>query len=361
MPDVTAGKILVGDGASFEEVAVSGDVALASNGAMTIQADAVEQSMIADDAVGAAQLASDAVVNASIASGAAIDMDKLDGGSLAASLTDLAQGDLLYAGDVDASNALKSITFSDFEDAIFGNLSGDATVAAGGALTIANDAVEQAMIADDAVGADQLASDAVVNASVASGAAIALSKLESVSAARLIVGNGSNVPTAVDVTGDVTISNSGVTAIGATKVLGSMLNDDCISGQAEMTGGLADTDELLVSDAGVLKRADLSVLKGYFDSFSVKDCDDAAASLEVGLNFSSNAISQNRTWTLPDTSGLDVGDKIIVKAPLVSSGVLTIATQGSDKIDRVQTQVLLEEDDASITLIVSAAGHYVVI
>jgi len=35
--------------------------------------------------------------------------------------------------------------------------------------TIANDAVEQAMIADDAVGADQLASNAVVNASVASG------------------------------------------------------------------------------------------------------------------------------------------------------------------------------------------------
>ena len=35
-----------------------------------------------------------------------------------------------------------------------------------GAVTIANDAVEQAMIADDAVGADQLASNAVVTASI---------------------------------------------------------------------------------------------------------------------------------------------------------------------------------------------------
>ena len=35
-----------------------------------------------------------------------------------------------------------------------------------GAVTIANDAVEQAMIADDAVGADQLASSAVVTASI---------------------------------------------------------------------------------------------------------------------------------------------------------------------------------------------------
>ena len=56
-------------------------------------------------------------------------------------------------------------------------LSGDATLASSGALTIANDAVEQAMIADDAVGADQLAANAVVNASVASGAAIDATKI----------------------------------------------------------------------------------------------------------------------------------------------------------------------------------------
>ncbi len=156
---------------------VSGDATVAAGGALTIANDAVEQAMIADDAVGADQLAANAVVNASIASNAAIDMDKLDGGSLASSLSDLAQGDLLYAGDVDDSNNLKSITFSNLEDAIFGNVSGDATIAAGGALTIANDAVEQAMIADDAVGADQLAANAVVNASVASNAAIEGTKL----------------------------------------------------------------------------------------------------------------------------------------------------------------------------------------
>lgn len=45
------------------------------------------------------------------------------------------------------------------------SITGDVTVSAG-AVTIANDAVEQAMIADDAVGADQLASSAVVTASI---------------------------------------------------------------------------------------------------------------------------------------------------------------------------------------------------
>ena len=68
-------------------------------------------------------------------------------------------------------------------------LSGDVTMANTGAVTIANDAVEQAMIADDAVGADQLAGNSVVSASIVDGtivnadinasAAIAASKLDS--------------------------------------------------------------------------------------------------------------------------------------------------------------------------------------
>ena len=40
-----------------------------------------------------------------------------------------------------------------------------------------------------------------------------------------------------------------------------MLNDDIISGQTEMTGDVADTDELLISDAGTIKRADFSVVR----------------------------------------------------------------------------------------------------
>ena len=46
MPDVTAGKILVGDGTSYEEVAVSGDIGLASTGAATIQSTSVESGMV---------------------------------------------------------------------------------------------------------------------------------------------------------------------------------------------------------------------------------------------------------------------------------------------------------------------------
>ena len=84
-------------------------------------------------------------------------------------------------------------------------MSGDATMAGNGALTIANDAVEQAMIADDAVGADQLASDAVVNASVDANAAIAFSKMANLTINRALVSDGS---------GDVTPATTTSTEIG---------------------------------------------------------------------------------------------------------------------------------------------------
>jgi len=47
----TAGHILVGDDTNYNPVAVSGDIGLASNGAMTIQAGAVEHGMLADDII----------------------------------------------------------------------------------------------------------------------------------------------------------------------------------------------------------------------------------------------------------------------------------------------------------------------
>ena len=61
MPDVTSAKILVADGTSYQEVAVSGDVSIASTGAVTIASTAVETSMIAADAITNAKIADDAI------------------------------------------------------------------------------------------------------------------------------------------------------------------------------------------------------------------------------------------------------------------------------------------------------------
>ena len=130
---------------------ISGDATIAAGGALTLASNSVSQAQLDDDAVGADELAANAVVNASIASGAAIDMDKLDGDSLAGTLTDFAQDDLVILSDTDDSGDLKKMTTSNFEDAIFGNVSGDAAIAAGGALTIAAGAVEGSMLNDNII------------------------------------------------------------------------------------------------------------------------------------------------------------------------------------------------------------------
>ena len=53
----------------------------------------------------------------------------------------------------------------------------------------------------------------IVDANIKSDAAIAFSKLAALDDGNILVGNGSNVATKVAVTGDVTISNAGVTAL----------------------------------------------------------------------------------------------------------------------------------------------------
>ena len=92
---------------------LTGDVT-SSNRATTIAAGAVHHGMLAEDII-----------------------------SGQAALTALAQDDILMVHDTSAS-AVKKITYSNLEDDIFGNISSDATVAAGGALTIAADAVTYA-------------------------------------------------------------------------------------------------------------------------------------------------------------------------------------------------------------------------
>ncbi len=65
---------------------------------------------------------------------------------------------------------------------------------------------------------------AVTNAKVNAAAAIDFSKLAALPSGDIIVGSSLTVPTARAVIGDITLSNTGVTAIGANKVLSSMIS-----------------------------------------------------------------------------------------------------------------------------------------
>jgi hypothetical protein len=138
-----------------------------------------------------------------------------DGGVALAEIADQAANTVLVR-DANSSGAVSAKAVADTQILIgdgtgftVAALSGDVTMTNGGAVTIANDAVEQAMIADDAVGADQLASNAVVDASVASGAAISVSKTA------LTAGTGITLSTN---TLNVDVAQTGITSLLATDI-----------------------------------------------------------------------------------------------------------------------------------------------
>jgi NF-X1-type zinc finger protein NFXL1 len=107
MPDNTSAKILVADGNSYQEVAVSGDVTIASNGAVSIANDAVDTNQIADDAIEAGQIADGAIGNAAV-DNASLRADKLDITNSTDIGEAIADDDVMIVGNTSASANRKS-------------------------------------------------------------------------------------------------------------------------------------------------------------------------------------------------------------------------------------------------------------
>jgi len=155
-------------------------------------------------------------------------------------------------------------------------VSGDATMSAAGALTIAAGAVENSMLADDAVDSDEIAAGAIDTAHIADNQ-VTLAKMAGLARGKLIYGDASGDPAALaaggngkllvadangdlswtTLSGDATLS-AGALTIAATSVEGSMLNNNVVSGLTDIGADFATTDEILVSDNGTIRRADLS-------------------------------------------------------------------------------------------------------
>jgi hypothetical protein len=84
------------------------------------------------------------------------------------------------------------------------------------------------------------------------------------------------------------IANAGTIAAGTwngTAITGAYINDDIVSGQTEITSGLAAADELLYSDAGTVKRVGVDTLTTYLAGVN------AGTVTSTGLSDSSGVIS----------------------------------------------------------------------
>jgi len=101
--------------------------------------------------------------------------------------------------------------------------------------------------------------------------------------------------------------------IGANQVTGAKLNTDVISAQTELATAPANTDELLISDAGTLKRIDVSLVGGAntpaFEAYlsadqSVSDATNTKVAYNVEHFDTDNAYDNSTNYRFtPQTSG----------------------------------------------------------
>jgi hypothetical protein len=207
---VTAGRVVMGNASNVATATeLTGDLTLASNGVVTLSNSGVSAATVNDSATSVTPITIDA------------------------------------KGRITGTGSAVTITPS------FNSLTDVPTTLAGYGITDAVDSSD-VRLTDERVPTD----DSVTDAKVSASAAIALTKLASITAGRVLLGNASNVPTATEVTGDVTINSTGVTAIGS----GVIVNAD-VSASAAIAGSkiAPDFGAQNVLTTGTITGANLNV------------------------------------------------------------------------------------------------------
>ena len=290
-----------------------------------IGAGAIVNSMLADDAVGADELASNAVVTASIVdanvttakiaadavTGAKIADNTIDSEHYAAGSIDLehmaansVDSDQYVDGSIDtihisadavtgakiADNAIDSEHYTDGSIDTAHIADSQITVAKMAANSvdsdqyvdgsidtahIANLQITTGLIAADAITAAKIADDVINSEHYAAGSIdtehIADSQITVAKMAANSIDSDQYVDGSID-TAHISADAITEAKIADNAVQSEHINDNVISGQTELASGIADADELLISDAGTIKRVDASVFKTYIGA-----ADDATA------------------------------------------------------------------------------------
>ena len=165
--------------------------------------------------------------------------------------------------------------------------------------------------------------------------------------------------TVAKVSGDVAIADTGAATIQANAVEGSMLNDNIVSGLADIGAALASTDEMIVSDNGAIKRTDMSRIKTFVEAgFSASTnvaIKAAGGTLAIGVNYFEDMSSDGEDAVTLPASPI-VGQAVKVKAPsdCSSARFITINRAGSQTIDGAAS-IRLESPFAAVELVYVAS------
>lgn len=201
-------------------------------------------------------------------------------------------------------------------------LTGGGAVALGGSASLAID-LDGATLAvsgsglkikDAGVGSTQIAANAVVTSGVSDGA-ITLDKLANVSSGQMLIGNASNRPAAVTMSGDIAITNAGVTTIQSNSVETAMLQDGSVSNQKLASSALTLSAGDGLSGAGSIALGGSANLNINLDGATLSK----GAS---GLKVAAGGISATEIATAAVATD-ELADNAVVAAKVASAAITT--------------------------------------
>jgi hypothetical protein len=111
--------------------------------------------------------------------------------------------------------------------------------------SIGTGAITEEKLASSAVTSTKIADGTIVNADINAGAGIALSKLVAGVSGQIIVANASGEATWVSETGDITISNTGVTAIASGVIVDADVSASAAISRSKLDSSLATTGKAI--------------------------------------------------------------------------------------------------------------------
>jgi hypothetical protein len=186
----------------------------------------------------------------------------------------------------------------------------------------------------------------IVNADINASAAIAYSKLATLTSGNIVLGSSANVATSTAVTGDVTISNTGVTAIATGVIVNADINASAaiegskivaattsVVGAVQLSDSTSTTSSVLAATPTAVKaaydqantKASLSTAQTF--TAAQRGTVSALGTVSAGTTTLDLATANNFSLTLPAGGSVTLGNPSNQTAG--QSGVITITQNGT--------------------------------
>ena len=184
----------------------------------------------------------------------------------------------------------------------------------------------------------------VLNADVGAAAAIVFSKLAALASAKVLVGNGSNVATEVAISGDITLANDGAVAIAAGVVVNADVKADAVIAWSKMAALTAA--HLLVGSAGgvatdVAITGDIGISNAGLTSIAAGAIVNADVSASAAIAWSKMAALTAAHLLVGSAGGVATDVAMSGDVSLANNGAATIAANAAT-IAKVEDALLKE-------------------